>query len=84
MYARRFVRNFKRLPPALKERVRERQTIFIVDRQHYLLRDHALQGKLLGYRSFSITGDISVLYEAISVSTLRFIDIGTHHELYGS
>ena len=83
-YARRFVRNFKRLSSALKERVHERQAIFITDRRHYLLRDHALHGTLLGYRSFSITGDISVLYEEIDASAVRLIDIGTHHELYGS
>ena len=84
LYARHFVRNFKRLSPALKERVRERQAIFIVDRRHYLLRDHALHGTLLGYRSFSITGDVSVLYEEVDASVVRLIDIGTHHELYGS
>ena len=81
---RRFDRSFKRLPFSLQKRFVERKDIFRENCRHPLLRDHALQGQMLGYRSFSITGDINVLYEEINASTIRLIDIGTHHDLYGS
>ncbi|MEK7144759.1 MAG: type II toxin-antitoxin system YafQ family toxin [Patescibacteria group bacterium] len=84
LHSRKFDKNFKRLPNTLRQHFFERQDIFAEDRRHPLLRDHALQGKLIGYRSFSVTGDISVLYEEINASTVRLINIGTHHELYGS
>lgn len=84
LHSRKFDKNFKRLPNALRQQFFERQDIFAEDRRHPLLRDHALHGKLLGYRSFAMTGDISVLYEEVSVSTVLLINVGTHHELYGS
>ena len=84
IHTRGFDRSLKYLPRPLQNRFAERQELFAEDRRHPLLRDHALHGQLLGYRSFSITGDISVLYEDISIESVRLIDIGTHHELYGS
>lgn len=83
-HARRFDRNFKRFPQTIQVRFIERQDLFALDRRHPLLRDHALHGALSGYRSFSVTGDISVLYEELGASAVRLIDIGTHHDLYGS
>lgn len=83
-HARRFDRNFKRFPKTIQMRFIERQDLFALDRRHPLLRDHSLHGALSGYRSFSVTGDISVLYEELGISTIRLIDIGTHHDLYGS
>lgn len=46
-----------------------------------LLKDHALSGKLKGYCSFSITGDIRVIYY-IHENIAYFVDIGTHNQVY--
>jgi len=46
-----------------------------------ILRDHALGGKMKGFRSFSITGDIRVVYY-ISENIAYFVDIGSHNQVY--
>jgi len=46
-----------------------------------LLQDHLLMGKLEGYRAFSVTGDIRVVYY-IHDQTAYFVDIGTHNQVY--
>lgn len=45
------------------------------------LKDHALSGKLKGYRSFFVTGDIRVIYY-IHENIAYFVDIGTHNQVY--
>ena len=59
----------------------ERLKIFTENPHYPLLHDHALIGKLNKYRSFSITGDIRVIYY-IHDGTAYFIDIGTHNQVY--
>jgi addiction module RelE/StbE family toxin len=46
------------------------------------LNDHALTGKLTGYRAFSITSDIRVVYVE-TAKAFVFMDIGTHNQVYG-
>lgn len=84
LHSRRFDRRFKRLTRSLQERAIERQALFAGDRRHPLLDDHALHEPYLGCRSFSVTGDIRIIYRLISDTACLLVDIGTHHELYGS
>lgn len=65
-----------------QKRFGERLRLFAEDRQNPLLQDHALGGKLLGNRAFSITGDIRVVYY-VNEDTAYFVDIGTHNQVYG-
>ncbi len=46
-----------------------------------LLRDHPLTGSLKTFRSFSVTGDIRVIYR-IEHDTIRFYDVGSHNQVY--
>jgi addiction module RelE/StbE family toxin len=46
------------------------------------LRNHALKGKYLGYRSIDITGDIRALYTTQGNTIIIFAFIGTHSQLY--
>ena len=59
----------------------KRYNFFIDDPTQSILRDHALAGKMKGYRSFSVTGDIRVIYY-IHRGVVYFIDIGTHNQVY--
>ncbi len=59
----------------------ERHGLFISDPNNPLLRDHALGGKMKGFRSFSITGDIRVIYYIFD-DAAYFVDIGTHNQVY--
>lgn len=59
-----------------------RLILFIKDSHHPSLRDHGLTGSLHNFRSFSITGDIRVIYEQISEDHVLFYDIGSHNQVY--
>ena len=83
-YSKRFVKQYKKLSPKLKVRVRERINIFIQDPFNSKLENHSLHGEYEGFRSINITGDIRLIYELLNDGTARLGLIGTHHELYGS
>ena len=82
--SRRFEKRFKRLSRSFQERAVEWQLLFASDPGHPLLDDHALHDPYLGCRSFSVTGDMRIIYRLISETDCLLVDIGTHHELYGS
>lgn len=77
IYKKRFSnrRNFK-------ERFDERVRLFSQNPSDSILNDHELSGKLQGYRAFSITGDVRVIYY-IFEDTAYLVDIGTHNQVYG-
>lgn len=64
-----------------QEKFFERTRIFAENPDNPILKDHALIGSKKGYRSFSITGDIRVVYQ-ITRNIAYFIDIGTHNQVY--
>lgn len=80
-----FLKNYqKRIASntVLVKKFSSRYKLFLKDRSNPILRDHKLSGTLKGYRSFSITGDIRVLYEQIGSHFIEFYDIGTHNQVY--
>jgi addiction module RelE/StbE family toxin len=46
------------------------------------LRNHALKGKYLGYRSIDVTGDVRALYTIKGDTVIIFGFIGSHSQLY--
>lgn len=84
-YSRTFSKHFARrigknmmLSRAFDRRVE----MFLSNPEHPLLRVHPLKGSKKGFYAFSVTGDIRVLYHVIDASTVEFIDIGTHAQVY--
>jgi len=83
-YHRAFKKNFRsRVSPHenLVKRFEERLELFLKDPKNPLLRDHALVGKRINLRAFSVTGDIRVVY-FITNNELFLLDIGTHAQVY--
>lgn len=79
-----FVKHFKKriLPyPKLVTKFEQRLQLLVTDPNNLLLRDHPLKGDKKEYRSFSVTGNIRVIYR-IKNNTLRLYDIGTHSQVY--
>lgn len=76
-YAKRIQQNKN-----LVKRFDQRYDLFIDDPSNEVLNNHPLSGKLQGYRAFSITGDIRVIYY-IHEDIAYFVDIGTHNQVYG-
>lgn len=75
-YKQRFVNN-----PKLVKRFKERLELLIKDPTSPILKDHPLIGGRAGRRSFSVTGDVRVIYEKVKDGILLH-DIGTHAQVY--
>jgi mRNA-degrading endonuclease YafQ of YafQ-DinJ toxin-antitoxin module len=46
------------------------------------LADHVLHKRLAGRRAFSVTDDIRIVYRWTSKTTVQFLAIGTHKDVY--
>lgn len=72
-YHKSFIKSYRKRilhNASLDRKFKERLKLFIQNNKSPLLKDHALKGKKLGHRAFSIAGDILLL------------DIGTHNQVY--
>lgn len=82
-FSKRFDKQLRKVPRHVKIEFKRRFAIFIQNPNHYLLNNHALRGKLKGFRSINITGDWRVIYREIEKGKLIFFDaLGTHSQLY--
>ena len=82
-FTKSFTKDFKKLPAPLQTQFYTRLTLFKADPNAKSLRDHALKGKFVGYRSINITGDVRALYYVQQDVVVIFAFIGTHSKLYG-
>lgn len=60
---------------------KKRYQLFKHNPENPLLKDHKLKGSKLGLRSFSVSGDVRIVY-SIKDRTVYFLDIGTHNQVY--
>jgi addiction module RelE/StbE family toxin len=84
-YNKDFKKNFKsRILPNkhLLIRYKNRLDVFIKNRWDPILKDHKLVGKMTRFRSFSITGDVRVIYKEIQREKYVFLDVGSHNQVY--
>lgn len=80
---RSFDKKYVKLPKKLRENARERIELFSANPLDALLNNHALVGKWLGYRSINVTGDHRAIFKQ-EKGVATFVDIDTHHNLYGT
>ena len=83
-YKKGFEKKTKRLALGIRKSLGLRLRIFMENPQHPLLNDHALTGDWRGYRSIKVTGDWRAIYQPIATNKALFVDIDTHHNLYGT
>ena len=84
-YHRNFLKSYNkriRSNPKLKSTFEKRVKQFCLKPDHPLLHDHQLIGEKQNFRSFSITGDIRLIYFWINEQTVLFLDIGSHNQVY--
>ena len=81
-FHRSFDKLYIKLPAKLKIRLSERLKIFMANPLDPTLRNHALSGEWVGYRSINITGDYRAIYEETGKNGARFVAVGTHGKLY--
>ena len=65
----------------LDKKFEARYDLFTVNSNSPLIRDHKLKGATKGYRAFSVTGDIRIIYY-VKNNIAYFVDIGTHNQVY--
>lgn len=82
-YSKKFVKQLAKQPPKVKDALKLRIRLFVVDMHDPLLRNHALQGSLKGFYSINITGDIRALYQIVGDEIYLYDMIGSHSQLYG-
>lgn len=81
---KRFEKKYAKLETRIKEHFKKRRDVFLKNPEHPLLHNHELSGNMAGIWSIHITGDIRAHYIHIDSDTVLFVDIDTHHNLYGS
>lgn len=83
-YIGQFIKHFsKRIEPYphIRSRFDDRIKMFIENPGNPILKNHSLKGSKSGLKSFSITGDIRVLY-FLKKNIIYFVDIGSHNQVY--
>jgi mRNA-degrading endonuclease YafQ of YafQ-DinJ toxin-antitoxin module len=65
----------------LVDRFYQRLNKFIKDPGDPILFDHALSGDKVGFRSFSVTDNVRVVYKETKEG-IRLYDIGSHDQVY--
>ncbi len=82
-YSSKFVAELRKLPKPLLALAIKKEKIFKENPLHPSLRLHALQGKLKGLGSISITGSYRIIFEWQGSGKILFISIGKH-DIYRS
>lgn len=80
--SKQFEKQFKKLSTKHKDKVINCLDIFILNHMDERLDNHPLMGEWSGYRSISITGNMRAIYKQEDKDVARFVEIGTHSQLY--
>lgn len=82
-YHKKFNKRFYKLTPKLRKKVAEKIELFKKDPFNPILRNHALTGALYERRSFSVTGNIRVIFKPYdNYVVVVMLDVGIHNQVY--
>ncbi len=77
-----FDKQYSKLNIKIKNQFKKHIELFKLNPFDITLRNHALKGRYLGYRSIDISGDVRALYTIKGNTLIIFVFIGTHNQLY--
>lgn len=77
-----FDKQYARSNSKVKTSFKQRIELFKANPFDTTLRNHALKGRYLGFRSIDITGNVRALYTTQGDKIIIFAFIGTHSQLY--
>jgi addiction module RelE/StbE family toxin len=77
-YKPSFLRDFKRLEPALQDAAREKIELFKDKNNHEKLKVHKLRGRLKDYYSFSISYSHRIVFQYEANDFVVFLGVGDH------
>ena len=78
LYAKSFLRGFKKLSPEVRKTASEKEDVFIDNSFEKSLKTHKLKGKLKGCYSFSVDFNYRIVFRFIDKNTVLFLLIGNH------
>lgn len=79
IYSTKFAREYKKLPPSIKNIAEANEIIFRKDPFDPKLKTHKLKGKLDGFLSFSIGYKYRIIFDfAKDKKTIYFHSVGDH------
>ncbi|MFA5232344.1 MAG: type II toxin-antitoxin system mRNA interferase toxin, RelE/StbE family [Candidatus Paceibacterota bacterium] len=84
VFAKRFQKQYRSVSKQIKEDFNGRLGIFMKNKHALVLNNHALKGRLKGYRSINVTGDWRAVFrESKDGNYTIFVLLGKHSDLYG-
>ncbi len=82
-YHKKFTKAFLKIPPKIREKVKELIEVFQENPHNPELDNHALHGKQKGQRSISVGGDMRIIFvEENNYETVVLLNVGTHNQVY--
>lgn len=83
-YHQQYWKNLQKLNKKLQQKACETVVKFARNPFDETLYNHSLHGKLYGYRSISVTGDIRIIFELLEngYKIVKIVNIGSHSQLY--
>jgi len=84
LYHKNFLKNYKKRIVSnekLDLQFKSQLEKFLADPSDVTLKNHKLTGQMKTYWSFSVTGDVRVIYRKVADDILLY-DIGTHNQVY--
>ncbi len=79
---KKFDKQFKKQPQKVQKEFAKRIGLFLVDLHNPILKTHKLSGRLKDLWSFSVSGDIRVIFDKSFDDVVVLEAIGSHSELY--
>ena len=73
-----FVRQFRKLEPALQEEVEEKIELLKNEENHQRLKVHKLHGRLANWYSFSVNYKTRIVFSYLSKQEIVLLAIGEH------
>jgi len=81
-FTKPFNKQFEKLTEKRQKQAKAAVTLFLQDVAAPSLRNHALKGEWLGYRSISAGGDFRLHFRVVDQNNVLFVAVGTHSQLY--
>lgn len=82
-YQKKFEKKFDKFPHNIQEKINLTIIKFQTNPFDPSLRNHLLQGKMLGRRAISVTNDIRIIFREFDYYVLVImLDVGTHNQVY--
>jgi len=82
IYSSDFKKRFAKLPVKVQQQFEVRIELFRNNPFDRILENHPLKGNLIGYRSFSVTGDYRVKFRVLDKDSVKLLDIGRRPTIY--